>query len=132
MKFYPQISRMTQMGKKKSVQSADFPFRTLHSEIRGSQFSRLFSGIQFGLGDFGVRRQSGSGDGAFGRMRNKLDANDFRACLCVMAKRLRDVCALPESECSGAPDAASSSATCRGRWRSCVPGWFRPKGTTGN
>jgi hypothetical protein len=28
----------------------------------------------------------------------------------VMAKRLRDVCALPESECSGAPDAASSSA----------------------
>ena len=30
-----------------------------------------------------------------------------------MAKRLRDVCALPESECSGAPDAASSSATCR-------------------
>jgi len=28
-----------------------------------------------------------------------------------MAKRLRDVCALPESECSGAPDAASSSAT---------------------
>ncbi len=31
----------------------------------------------------------------------------------VMAKRLRDVCALPESECSGAPDAASSSATCR-------------------
>jgi hypothetical protein len=30
-----------------------------------------------------------------------------------MAKRRRDVCALPESECSGAPDAASSSATCR-------------------
>ena len=28
----------------------------------------------------------------------------------VMAKRLRDVCGLPESECSGAPDAASSSA----------------------
>ena len=28
-----------------------------------------------------------------------------------MAKRLRDVCALPESECSGAPDAASSSMT---------------------
>jgi hypothetical protein len=27
-----------------------------------------------------------------------------------MAKRLRDVCALPESECPGAPDAASSSA----------------------
>jgi len=26
-----------------------------------------------------------------------------------MAKRLRDVCALPESECFGAPDAASSS-----------------------
>jgi len=34
----------------------------------------------------------------------------FRPCLCVMAKRLRDVCGLPESECSGAPDAASSSA----------------------
>jgi len=34
----------------------------------------------------------------------------FRPCLCVMAKRQRDVCALPESECSGAPDAASSSA----------------------
>jgi hypothetical protein len=33
----------------------------------------------------------------------------------VMAKRLRDVCGLPESECFGAPDAASSSATCRGR-----------------
>jgi len=30
----------------------------------------------------------------------------FRPCLCVMAKRLRDVCSLPESECSGAPDAA--------------------------
>jgi hypothetical protein len=30
--------------------------------------------------------------------------------VCVMAKRQRDVCALPESECSGAPDAASSSA----------------------
>src|ERR1035441_7753296 len=44
----------------------------------------------------------------------------FRPCLCVMAKCLRDVCALPESECSGAPDAASSSATCRGRWRSCA------------
>ena len=28
----------------------------------------------------------------------------------VMAKRLRDVCALPESSCSGAPDAAASSA----------------------
>jgi hypothetical protein len=28
----------------------------------------------------------------------------------VMAKRLRDVCGLPESECSGAPDAASSSS----------------------
>jgi hypothetical protein len=28
----------------------------------------------------------------------------------VMAKRLRDVCALPESSCSGAPDAAPSSA----------------------
>jgi hypothetical protein len=28
----------------------------------------------------------------------------------VMAKRLRDVCALPESECTGAPDAALSSA----------------------
>jgi hypothetical protein len=27
-----------------------------------------------------------------------------------MAKRLRDVCTLPESECSGALDAASSSA----------------------
>jgi hypothetical protein len=27
-----------------------------------------------------------------------------------MAKRLRDVCALPESEYSGVPDAASSSA----------------------
>jgi hypothetical protein len=27
----------------------------------------------------------------------------------VMAKRRRDVCALPESECSGVPDAASSS-----------------------
>jgi len=26
-----------------------------------------------------------------------------------MAKRLRDVCALPESECSGVLDAASSS-----------------------
>jgi hypothetical protein len=34
----------------------------------------------------------------------------FRPCLCVMAKRLRDVCALPESECSGALDAAASSA----------------------
>jgi len=33
-----------------------------------------------------------------------------------MAKRLRDVCALPESECPGAPDAASSSALiCRRR-----------------
>jgi hypothetical protein len=31
----------------------------------------------------------------------------------VMAKRLRDVCGLPESERSGAPDAASSAATCR-------------------
>jgi hypothetical protein len=31
----------------------------------------------------------------------------------VMAKRLRDVCTLPESECSGALVAASSSATCR-------------------
>jgi len=30
-----------------------------------------------------------------------------------MAKRLRDVCALPECECSGTPDAASSSAICR-------------------
>jgi hypothetical protein len=30
----------------------------------------------------------------------------------VMAKRRRDVCALPESECSGVPDAAASSATC--------------------
>ena len=28
----------------------------------------------------------------------------------VMVKHLRDVCTLPESECSGAPDAASSSA----------------------
>src|ERR1022692_2535690 len=27
---------------------------------------------------------------------------------------------LPESECTGAPDAASSSATCRGRWRRCA------------
>ncbi len=43
----------------------------------------------------------------------------FTACR-VMAKRLRDVCALPESECSGAPDAASSSATCRGQWRNCA------------
>jgi len=40
----------------------------------------------------------------------------FHPCLCVMAKRLRDVCALPESECPGAPDAASSSALiCRRR-----------------
>jgi hypothetical protein len=31
-----------------------------------------------------------------------------------MAKRLRDVCALPESECSGAPDAASSQ---RDNWK---------------
>jgi hypothetical protein len=30
--------------------------------------------------------------------------------VCVTAKRLRDDCGLPESECSGAPDAASSSA----------------------
>jgi hypothetical protein len=29
----------------------------------------------------------------------------FRPSLCVMAKRLRDVCALPKSECSGTPDA---------------------------
>jgi hypothetical protein len=34
----------------------------------------------------------------------------FRPSLCVMARRLRDVCGLPESECSGAPDAAPSSA----------------------
>jgi hypothetical protein len=27
-----------------------------------------------------------------------------------MTKRLRDVCTMPESECSGAPGAASSSA----------------------
>jgi hypothetical protein len=31
-----------------------------------------------------------------------------------MVKHLRDVCTLPESECSGAPDAALSSAICRG------------------
>jgi len=37
----------------------------------------------------------------------------------VMAKRLRDGCALPESECSGAPDAASSSAR-HGRARHSV------------
>ena len=33
----------------------------------------------------------------------------FTACR-VMARRLRDVCALPESSCSDAPDAAASSA----------------------
>jgi len=33
-------------------------------------------------------RQSGSGDGAFGRTRNKLDAKDFRACKSGVALRL--------------------------------------------
>jgi len=37
----------------------------------------------------------------------------------VMAKRLRDVCTCRKANRSGAPDAASSSATCRGRWRNC-------------
>ena len=38
----------------------------------------------------------------------------------VMAKRLRDVCTCRKANRSGAPDAASSSATCRGRWRNCA------------
>jgi hypothetical protein len=35
--------------------------------IRHSHLSWLFSGIHFGMDDFGVRWQSGSGDGASGR-----------------------------------------------------------------
>jgi hypothetical protein len=30
-----------------------------------------------------------------------------------LAQPMRDVCGLPESECSGAPDAASSSTICQ-------------------
>ena len=40
-----------------------------------------------------------------------------------MAKRLRDVCTCRKANHSGAPDAASSSATCRGRRRSCALGF---------
>jgi len=34
----------------------------------------------------------------------------FRPCICVMAKRLRDVCTYRKANRSGTPDAASSSA----------------------
>ena len=37
-----------------------------------------------------------------------------------MAHRLRAVCTCRKANRSGAPDAASWSATCRGRWRSCA------------
>jgi hypothetical protein len=50
--------------------------------IRNSQLSRSFSGIHFGMDDFGVRWQSGSGDGASGR------AKDLRACESGVALRL--------------------------------------------
>ena len=47
----------------------------------------------------------------------------------VMAKRLRAVCALPESECSGAPDAVSSSATCPAFDNSpAIHGWVHGSG----
>ena len=44
--------------------------------------------IQFGMDDFGVRRQSGSGDGALGRMEESTDAEDLRACESGVALRL--------------------------------------------
>ena len=64
--------------------------RPTHSALRTrhSTLERLFSGFHFGMGDFGMRRQSGSGDGAFGRTRHKLDAKDFRACKSGVALRL--------------------------------------------
>jgi hypothetical protein len=40
------------------------------------------------MDDFGLRRQSGSGDGAFERTGNKLDTKDFRACESGVALRL--------------------------------------------
>jgi hypothetical protein len=43
---------------------------------------------QFAVNDFGLRRQSGSGDGAFGRTGNIRDAKDFRACESGVALRL--------------------------------------------
>ena len=43
---------------------------------------------RFGVDDFGVRRQSGSGDGAFGRTDNICEAKNFRACESGVALRL--------------------------------------------
>jgi hypothetical protein len=40
------------------------------------------------MDDFGLRRQSGSGDGAFGRTGTKLAAKDFRVCESGVALRL--------------------------------------------
>jgi hypothetical protein len=58
--------------------------------LAGRQGGRLQNPGQrrFGVDDFGLRRQSGSGDGAFGRTRNIRDAKDFRACESGVAQRL--------------------------------------------
>ena len=59
-----------------------------NSAIRNPKLSWLFSWFHFGMDDFGVRRQSGSGDGAFERTGNHLDAKDYRACESGVALRL--------------------------------------------
>jgi hypothetical protein len=40
------------------------------------------------MDDFGLRRQSGSGDGAFGRTEDSMNAKDIRACESGVALRL--------------------------------------------
>jgi hypothetical protein len=56
------------------------------------------------MDDFGLRRQSGSGDGAFGRTRNKLDTKDFRACKSGVALRLP-----PQSKTIHIPNSAGAT-----------------------
>jgi hypothetical protein len=56
----------------------------------------------------------------------------FRPCLCVMAKRLRDVCTSRKATRSGAPAAASSSARCGRARHSVRPGVLNTNTFVGN
>jgi hypothetical protein len=84
---------------------------TRHFDFVGVEVTRLisYSGCRFSVRD-SSRRLLRHGEGESFAVPLKIRALGFRPCLCVMAKRLRDVCTCRKANRSGALDAASSSA----------------------
>ncbi len=74
-----QVCIMAMQPSSKAVQASTVTLQAGKTGKKGRNYGKSLEKA-FRTDDSGVRRQSGSGDGAFGRTGNKLDAEDFRAC----------------------------------------------------